>query len=373
MRARSDFGLIKRKVNGKTVYYYYVYDESNKRVYRSTGERTKAKALDYVLEQRDKGKLGQKDRCMMSLKDFTEDFFVYERCPIVRNAVMHGKHVTKATCDTRRRALDLHILPHLGKLPVSSVTKARINTWLIELPSKDKVSMSTANGSYDCLRQVMDEAVRQGLIHANPCDKVERLGNDSKRRDAFTVKEVWQILGEPEDWSNILVRLMCFTAAMTGMRVGEVRALKPECITDTAIHIKASYSEMDGYKTPKNGKERVAPIPPELRDQLRFFSPKDGGYIFRVVGEKPISNDYVNRVLKRRMKDTGIDGKGKSFHSFRSFFNTEMEADNVNEAIIRSVIGHQNVSMTEHYLHLETGEFTSVRETQDRILAAKDA
>ena len=366
MRARSDFGLVKRKVNGKTVYYYYVYDEVNRRVYRSTGERTKARALDYVLEQRDKGRLGQKDRCQITLNDFTKDFYVWGRCPIVKNAEMHGKHITRGTCDVRRRALDLHILPHLGKLPVSAITGARVNRWLMELPETDKTSMTSANAYYDCLRQVMDEAVRQGIIHGNPCENVERLGNDSERRASFTTEEVKKIIGKPSDWDNPLIRLMCLTAALTGMRIGEVRALKADCITDTAIHIKASFSIHDGYKTPKNGKERVAPIPPELRDQLLLFSPKDGGFIFRMVGDAPLSSQYVLRKLKERMEKVGV--KGKTFHSFRAYFNTEMMADNVDGNVVRKVIGHQSADMTEHYLHLETGEFTAVRSTQNRIL-----
>lgn len=63
MYARKEFSLFKRKMpSGKYVYYYYVYDENGKRVPRSTGERTKAKALAYILRRRDEGKLGEIDK-----------------------------------------------------------------------------------------------------------------------------------------------------------------------------------------------------------------------------------------------------------------------------------------------------------------------
>ena len=156
------------------------------------------------------------------------------------------------------------------------------------------------------------------------------------------------------------------TAAVTGMRVGEVRALKPDAITDTAIHVRASFSDFDGYKPPKNGKDRVTPIPASLRDELRKFSPANGGYIFSMVNDKPVSNAYIKKVLDARLKAVGI--KGKTFHSFRAYFNTEMMAANVNETVVRAVIGHQSPDMTEHYLHLETGEFAEIRNVQDGIL-----
>lgn len=368
MRARADFGLMKRRINGKIVYYYWVYDDTNKRIYRSTGERTKAKALDYVLELREQGKLGIKDRAMLTLSEFCTDMYVPGKCPIMKNAEAHGRSITLGTCDVRRRAIDMHILPYLGKIPVSSLTKARINKWLIELPEKDHVSRSTANTYYDTLRQVMEEAIRQGIVASNPCDKVERLGSDSTRRKAFTLAEVRKIIGNPGDWDNELIRLMCLTSALTGMRLGEVRALKADAITDTAIYVKSSFSDHDGLKTPKNGEARVAPITPMLRDQLRTYAPKDGGWIFCLVGDKPISANFVTKSLQKRMKDVGI--KEGSFHSFRATFNTELMADNVNETIIRKMIGHRSADMTEHYLHLETGEFSQVRKTQERMFGA---
>ena len=366
MRARSEFGLFKRRINGRIVYYYYIWDESNRRVYRSTGERQKCRALDYVMSMRDKGLLGTRDRCMISLRDYVRDFYIPDKCPIVKNARMHGKSISRGTCATRRRALSLHVLPHLGHLPLWSITRAKVNRWLLDLPSTDKASRTSANAYFDTLKQVLDQAVHDGLIPDNPCEKMERLGTDSVRREAFTTDEVRKIIGKPCDWDNFLIRTMCLTAALTGMRIGEIRALRPDAVTDTAIYVRASFSDNDGFKAPKNGEARVAPIPAALRDQLRLLFPSDGGYIFRMVGDKPISSQYVLTKLKKRMADVGISGK--TFHSFRAYFNTEMMSANVNETVVRAVIGHQSADMTEHYLHLEAGEFSQIRKVQESIL-----
>ena len=364
MRVRQDFGLMKRRTrDGKYVYYYWVYDEDGVRIYRSTGERTKNKAMDYVLGLREKGELGKRDRVMTLLSDFTQDVFIPGKCPIEKNVHMRGKSMTKATLANRRSALVNHILPYFGKKPVSMISEAQVNQWILDLPNADKISRTSANSSLVTFRIIMQEAVRQGLITENPCAKVEPLGNDSTRREAFTVAEVQEVIGKPEDWDNPMIRTMCLTAALTGMRMGEVRALKADCITETSLHIKASYSELNGYKLPKNGKKRVTPIPPMLRDELLTYDRKDGGFLFRQYREdEPITDAWVNVSLKKRMESLGIEGK--SFHSFRAFYNTEMKAANVDGDVLRSVIGHQSPDMTEHYLHLESGEFSQLREAQ---------
>ena len=368
MRLRQEYGLMRRKDSkGKTVWYYWIWGDDGKRIYRSTGERTKAKALEYVMSLRDEGKLGTRDRVLIPFGEFAKDFFIPGICPVERNAHLRGKSMTKATLSVRRTALMEHIIPHFGKTPICYITRAKVNKWLMDLPTTDKISRSSANNHLVAFRLVMEEAVRQGLISENPCTKVENLGSDSKRRASFTTEEVKKLIGKPDDWDDPMIRLMCLTSAVTGMRMGEVRALKSDCITDTSILIKASFSYEDGYKLPKNGKERVAPIPPSLRDELRAMQQKGAKYIFCVYdSEKPVSAAWIHKSLMKRMEACGI--KGKTFHSFRAYFNTEMMAANVNETVVRAVIGHQNADMTEHYLHLETGEFTEIRNVQNSIM-----
>lgn len=364
MRMRQDFGIMKRRTkDGKYVYYYWIYDDNGVRIYRSTGERTKARAMDYVLNLREKGELGKRDRMMVTLNDFAQDFFIPGKCPIENHAHMRGKSMTKATLTVRRTALVKHILPYFGKKAVSLITHAQVNQWLLNLPEKDEISRTTANATLVAFRMVMQEAIRQGIITENPCDKVEPLGNDSTRRESYTVAEVQRVIGQPEDWENPMIRTMCLTAAITGMRLGEVRALKADCITDTSLYIKASFSEEDGYKLPKNGQKRVCPIPPVLRDELRSYDRGDGGFLFRQYKQdEPITDTWVSVCLRKRLYQLGI--YGKTFHSFRAFFNTEMKAAEVDGDVLRKVIGHQSPDMTEHYLHLETGEFRHLREAQ---------
>lgn len=369
MRYRNDYTLFKRKMpTGRIVYYYVIYDEqTGKRIYRSTGERTKALAEKYVRELADKGKLGVKDRVMVRLRDYTEDFFIPGRCPVERYNRERGKSLTKATMSIRRTSLTEHILPHLGNMAVSNLTFSVIDKWVVGLPESDKLSRSTSNFQLMTLKVVLEQAVRDSILKENPCDKVETLGNDTRIRSAFTLKEVTAILGKDENWPNPMVRTICLVSAVTGMRLGEIRALRPECVTPEAILVKYSYSNIDGLKCPKNGRERLAPIPDGVYESIMRWNWGDGGYIFRMYKpDKPLSGSWIEKELRRRMDRLGI--KGKTFHSFRAFFNTQMISANVNGETLRAVMGHANEEMTLRYLHTDSAEFPKFRKVQEKII-----
>jgi len=367
MRFRNDYGLMKRKMaSGKVVYYYWIYDSFGKRVYRSTGEKTKAMADKHVRKLLEEGTIGARERSLIKLKDYAENFFIPGKCPIEKYNHSRGRSMTRSTLSIRRTAMVEHIFPHLGNTPIYFINYATINKWLIELPETDHVSRTTANTYKDTLRCILGQAVRDGIISKNPCIGVESLGNDTKIRKAFNLKEARAIIGTPEDWKNPLVRSMCILAATTGMRMGEIRALRAENLYVDTVVIKASYSNIDGYKLPKNGKERMAPLPPGVYEEVTRFT-KRSGYLFRLfMDDKPVSAGWVDRALNERMKELGIEGK--TFHSFRGFFNTQMLSANVNSESLRAVIGHASEAMTLRYLHMDAADFPEFRKAQEELV-----
>ena len=368
MYSRQEFGVMKRRMkDGKFVYYYWTYDENGIRKYRSTGERTKAKALEYVMKRRDEGLLGERDARTMTLNEFCADMFIEGKCPIEKEAAVRGKSFSGSTRRNRRISLTKHILPYLGRATVSTLSVAQINDWLVSLPDKDKISRSTANQCMDALTKVLDHAVRLRIIQKNPCRDVESLGDDSERYPAFTKDEVRALIGKPEEWKNILYRLMCITAAVTGMRLGEVLALMPKNVRKDRIEVIWSWSPTDKLKPTKTNKPRTVPIPEPLYKMLaREFPSNREGFIFSRNGVKPYTESAVAVALKNRCEKLGIEGK--TFHSFRSFVDTQMMSDNVNGEVVRAIIGHSSPEMTEHYMHLNAGEFRLVTNSQTSIL-----
>lgn len=365
MYGRQEFGLMKRKVKKGTVWYYWLYDDDDRRIYRSTGCRTKSDALKYVLERRDKNLLGVVDKKGLTFNEFCKDMYVEGKCPIEAHRTSRGKGTSQSTMIGRRTNLTKHILPYFGNTPVSKVTHDKVDRWVLNLV-KNGCSQSTANNIMGTLKDILTHAVRNGLLSDNPCEKVERLGNDSQRHESFTLEEVRLIVGREDEWEDPLIRLMCATASVTGIRIGEARALTSDKIGDNYIDVSNNLTIRNELKLPKNGKTRFVPIPEFIRDRLMRFAPVSGGYIFSYNGKTPISVTSIENALKKRCTQVGI--KERTFHSFRVFFNTMLTSANVNETVIRSIVGHGSEKMTEHYFHLETADATMIENVQKNIL-----
>ena len=367
MRTRQEFGLVKRKVNNKIVYYYWVRDEGGIRRYRSTGEKTKAKAQEYVLSRRDEGALQELDTSGILLKDYTKDFYIDGKCPVMANMKARGKAMAKSTANNYRNVLSKYILPDLGKYPINKLSSPIINRWLIKLPENREIKMSMANGAKKVLSNVMQQAVRDGLVKRNPCRDVENLGNDSERHNAFTLDEVRRVIGTAEEWGvHPDIRVMCMIGATTGMRIAEVLSLRPVDIQPDRINVEHSYNTFDKLKSTKTKKDRTVPIPAGIYEEVCIFFPRNPeGFIFSTDGTVPYTQSTIGKHLNARCEELKI--KGKTFHSFRAFVNTRLSEAGINEAVIQSVIGHSGSEMTKHYLHLEAGEFSLVRNVQDEI------
>lgn len=159
--------------------------------------------------------------------------------------------------------------------------------------------------------------------------------------------------------------------AMTGMRLGEIRALRREDIKDGYLEVLHSFDRTVGIKETKAGKVRHVPIPPGLRDDLLHWAPVNG-FIFSLDGgQTPVNSDYMIDNLYYRMDDLGMDYRLRRlcFHSWRHFFNTRLIANGVQGEVTRAIVGHQSEDMTEIYLHLKASDMKMVARVQDELVA----
>jgi hypothetical protein len=87
MRIKKPFVVFKRALpSGKSSYNYYAYREDGTRTSpRSTGQRTKAAAERYCNELYRKGELIP--MTLISFKEYTEDWWVYEKLEIAKNSI----------------------------------------------------------------------------------------------------------------------------------------------------------------------------------------------------------------------------------------------------------------------------------------------
>jgi integrase len=174
-----------------------------------------------------------------------------------------------------------HIVPALGERDVRELTKADCEEFFCALRSKPltagagtgkrdqgrTLSLQTVNHVQKLLRQTLQLAVERGLIRSNPMDGVKPFKTpaapDAHIKYVLTPAEVARVmaLDKPS------LRFVCIVAIYTGMRRGEIFALRwldyDTSGTHPVLHVRRSYN--DGTK---GSRLRDVPAIPELTETL---------------------------------------------------------------------------------------------------------
>ena len=262
--------------------------------------------------------------------------------------------------------MEKNIIPYFGDKKMSAITQKDMNEWILNLPGNAGISASTANKMLSMLNQMLRVAVYEGYIPSSPAENVRPLYENEKRRGTFTPEEIMKLFSS--SWDNPNAYIAAFTAAFTGMRLGEIRALRKSRIMDDSILVDSSWSDKAGIKCTKSGKERVVPITRRMHSMLMQVSSGmgDDELVFSRDGKTPYEDRRFSLPLRKAMAKAGIDYKGRNitFHSFRHFFNTQVVAAGISGDIVRNIVGHESVEMTDRYLHLDSPELDSVRKLQ---------
>ena len=352
------------------VWYYYAYKPDGTRLKRSTGKRTKKAAEAVIRERIAQGTLLAVTDTLnlrhMTFAEFSEPFWRWDTCPVVRDRIARGGHYSLDFCDINRNNLERHILPYFGKTPLTEIRRKDVDEWLLSLPERDGISASTANKVLTVLRQMLEVAVREGYIEKSPADGIRPLIAVEKARGAFTCEDIEKLFSVR--WDSLLSYTACFLSAFTGMRLGEIKGLRVSRVHEDYILIDSSWADKAGLKGTKSGKARVVPITERMRSLvMETASGRTGdGFVFSVNGTTPCEDRAITYAMNNAMEKAEIDAKGRNltFHSFRHFFNTQMVSAGIPGEIVRKTVGHESGEMTGRYFHVDEAALGQVRGVQ---------
>lgn len=373
---RNHFSIFARKrPDGKKVYYYYCYDEFGKRVKRSTGATSKAKAMDIIAKRIEQDCLVMPDAATARVQeakyiDAGEYFlrFYGEDCPICQDSALRGKPIRESIRKAQRRIIAKYIAPFFRGKNLRTLSANDIKAWQAE-QAKGPLAVSSVNTYYKTLTKLLNYAVDDGLLSASPAKKIKTLHEEKKASPVFSTEDIRALFSH--EWDNSLACLACKVAASTGMRQGEIRALTFGCVSDGIIKVALSIASDSFLKSTKSGKTRYCPIYHELEQEILHLKEirgaSDEDYIFTLDNVKPVSACFVSDHLKKELARCGLDSS-RSMHSFRHYFNTMLVANNVSSDLVRNIVGHQSEAMTDRYMHTEIADMADIREVQKKIL-----
>lgn len=375
MRYKEPFTIYPRKLKTVTVFYYQCYDKNGKRICgHSTGQRTKTAAKIYCMELYKKGKLIP-DNKPVSFSEFAEGWWNPKTCKYLEWRQMQNP-LAPSTIDHYKTNLSLHLMPEFGKMKLGNITSDVIQNWIMEL-SKKGYSNSSINIQIATLKIMLKEAQRLKLISINPAEKIKKLLAKNKEVQILKMDEVQRLF--PRSWNDIWESYEVFIfnklAAFTGMRLSEIIGLQCEHIHEDHIHVCVQYSSKYGIRPLKTKDSRNIPITQVLYDELSILVKKAGkGFIFlEQENGEPISRNRVYKETGNAFDKIGINREERrkrqiALHHWRHFLNTALLMANVNTLKVQKVTGHKSLSMTRHYTHFDSRDFTEVLDVQNNLL-----
>jgi integrase len=386
----NDYTLLWRTYpNGKKVVFYYAYDEKDNRqgpwttkCQSITAARNYCNRLiktDSLIPRRGKA---------LTFGEYAAGFWEYGSGYLDNQ---EGRaDITPAYIDNCKKMTANQILPFFANTPLEKITSKDINKWLLGFKKREVMidgkkeiksyKNTYANTVFGTLYTMMAWAVEQEIIKVNPCAKVKKLKNDRKKIEIITVGEVQKLF--PKNWKTVwedkeIAYAANRLASLSGMRAGEILALRGEYVFENYIYVCGSYGEY-GYGPTKTKETRFIPLIPEMIGLLKKLMERNGkGYVFSLDGgATPVSRMYIYKEFHRALKRIGVDQKeitrrGLSLHSWRHFLNTELQTQGLTIEQVQAVTGHKSDRMTEWYSHFDARQLSTVMEAQHVIMGAK--
>jgi integrase len=266
-------------------------------------------------------------------------------------------------------------------MKLNAISPELVQNWILHL-SREKYNNSSINIQIATLKIMMKEALRLKLISSNPVEKLKKLIANNKEVQILKNEEVQKLF--PADWRKIWdsyeIYLFNKLAACTGMRLSEIIGLQVDHVRDDHIHVCTQYSKKYGARPLKTKDSRNIPITAALNSELLTLRKNNTrGFLFSEnSGLEPISRNRVYKETSAAFDKIGIDReerkrRGLALHHWRHFLNTALLMANVSTLKVQKVTGHKSLSMTRHYAHFDSRDFTEVLDVQNNLITSSAA
>ncbi len=368
-RHREAFTLYGRESKrGKKIWYYRTYSPDGKRTSgKSTHNQSKTLARTFCNGLLKKRILWQGSS--KTFYDFAHDFFDEDSIWLKdRLLCSDTEHPSLSTSYIRllRLHLNRYILPFFADYRLYELKPSVTKLFRIELletgigPKGEQIkplAPKTINNIVGTLKIITDSFLADELITIDPIKTIRPLKRRENPRDAFEVHEIKNILNGLDGNPAFLPTLICAT---TGMRIGEVLAIRDETIKENYLDVKDQFYR--GQFQPIKTKEaRKIPLCEELYALVHkgcsFVTYENTSY-------------YFNKGIKKAGLLEEKKKRGLCIHSLRHFFNTYLLSMNISPHKVKAILGHSSGlgSMHERYTSWKPEMFPEVYEAQRKLL-----
>jgi integrase len=255
-------------------------------------------------------------------------------------------------------------MPRLGSQPISRVTRQQVEQFTSSC-LRDGLAPKTTTNCLGLVNGIFEHAIRRGWATENPCRHVDRPDvRDEDDRDIRFLEpaEIEALLrATPDDDFGRVQRVIYLTAVMTGMRQGELLALRWLDIDWTAQRIRVRRNLVRGeFGTPKSKRgSRAVPLADRLGGELdrlhqaSAFTADDDLVFANPHTGRPLNGNALLKSYQRALQRAGV--RKVRFHDLRHTFGTRMAAAGIPMGTLQEWMGHANFGTTLIYADYAPG------------------
>ncbi len=265
------------------------------------------------------------------------------------------------------------LLPEFGKdTPLERITTERIEEWRERLLDEGKLSRRTIQKYLVILHGILERAKRRKWIASNPASDVERV--TVRRDDDFNVLSPDEVMALARVAVSEQDAVIFVVAAYTGLRLGELRALRWDDLDFANRIVFVRRSLTNGHEgPPKSGKVRSVPLADQAARALdglsrrpMFVAPGDRVFCSEVGA--PVHDDQLRDRFYDALAAAGLGHKREGsrpmvFHDLRHTFGT-LAVGRASVVEVKEWMGHANVATTEIYLHYQPKQESAAKLTE---------
>ncbi len=378
--------------DGREVWYYRCWDGDSRISGQCTRLESKTEARKYCNKLKAEGKLiprkEEPAEAVPTLREWaaSESWWIWGSCRYLRAQLARSTAakpgVSRRYADDALRDLRAYILPAHGEKRLDEITSKDCERFLFELQDDRGLSKKSVNNKASIHRIMLSEAARLGVIKTNPWEKVKAFVPDKLGKGIPTMAEARQLLNPTSIatiWNdNHLYYSASLLASVTGMRLGEVLALKRADLFPDHVHVAGSWAYRYGLLRTKTKRVDDLPLPSFVVQTIETWCTWDGFIFSFQRGACPCSANRIAGALIDALGRIGIPAEERkrrrlSFHSWRAFANTYMRARGISGEKVRELTRHDSEEMTEHYSQFRLEDFKDVAAAQEVLVGELQA
>jgi len=283
--------------------------------------------------------------------------------------------VRETTLDKQQSQFRLYVQPMMANARIDKLTISMLQKWKISIEEKE-LSLKTKKSAYGIFRAVLNYAVKMEYIQKNLLTTVGTFRDaleSKKEMDIYTAQQFIAFINESRKMATALegthkelsewdFYVFFNIAFYTGLRKGEIYALKWSDLDGSLLHVKRSITQQlrgDDRETPPKTKSSVRtlqmPLPlikilkehKERQKQLANFSDD-----YRICGGERCLRDTTTRTRNEHYA-TLSGQKVIRIHDFRHSHVSLLANEGINIQEIARRLGHSRVEETWNtYAHL---------------------